>query len=128
MIAVDVLESEDAAEDASIVQDDAAFDEEDGSGLVGANFTEEVQDMQKSLKYSYLSSYTLKPSKLLTQGFESNRTAQEKLLKNMCNFGSRAEWRKGISVISYYLDIETTKYQCCLLNPTPLECITGYIM
>ena len=46
----------------------------------------------------------------------------------MCNFGSRAEWRKGISVISSYLDVETTKDQCRLLNPTPLYCIVGYIM
>ena len=40
-----VLDSEEAAEDASIVLDDAAFDEEDGSGLVGAGITEEVRDM-----------------------------------------------------------------------------------
>ena len=70
----------------------------------------------------------LKPSQLLTHGFENNRTAQEKLFKNICNLGSRAEWRKGRSVISSYLDVETTKYQCRLLNPTPLDCIAGYIM
>ena len=46
----------------------------------------------------------------------------------MCHFGSRAEWREGIRVVSYYLDVETTKGQCRLLNLTPLECITGYIM
>ena len=46
----------------------------------------------------------------------------------MCNFGSQAEWRKGRSVISSYLEVETTKDQCCLLNPTPLDCITGYTM
>ena len=46
----------------------------------------------------------------------------------MCDFGSRLEWRKGRSVISSYLDVETTKYQFRLLNPTPLDCITGYIM
>ena len=39
LIAVDFLDSEEAAEDASIVHDDAAFDEEDGSGLVGAGIT-----------------------------------------------------------------------------------------
>ena len=55
-IAVDVLDSEEAAEDASIVHDDAAEIEEDGSGLVGGILTEEVQDMQKALKSSYLSS------------------------------------------------------------------------
>ena len=69
-----------------------------------------------------------KPFKLLTQGFEKNRTAQEKLLKNMCNFGSWEEWRKGRSVISSYIDVDTTKDQCRLLNPMPLDCITGYII
>ena len=57
MIAVDVLDSEKVSEDASIVHDDADFDEEDGSGLVGAGVTEEVQDIQKALKSSSLSSY-----------------------------------------------------------------------
>ena len=125
---MDGLDSEEVAGDAPIFHDDAAFDEEDGSGLVGAGVTEEVQDMQKALKSSSLSSYILKPSSLLTQGFEKNRTAQEKLFKHMCNFGSRAEWRKGRRVVSSYLDVETTKDQCRLLNTTPLDCITGYIM
>ena len=66
MIAVDVLDSEEAAEDASIVHDDAAEIEEDGNGLVGGGLTEEVQDMQKALKSSSISSYILKPYFLLT--------------------------------------------------------------
>ena len=37
---MDVLDSEEAAEDASVVHDNAAFDEEDGSGLVGAGVIE----------------------------------------------------------------------------------------
>ena len=69
MIAVDVLDSEEAVEDASIVHDDVAFDEEDGSGLVVAGVTEEVRDIQKDLNSSSLLSYILKPSKLPTQGF-----------------------------------------------------------
>ena len=125
---MDVLDSEEASEDASIISDDADFDEEDRSGLVGSRVTEEVQDMQKDLNYSSLSSYMLKPYKLLTQGFEKNRTAQENIFKHMCNFGSRVEWRKGRSVISYYIDVDTVKYQCRLLNPTPLDCIAGSIM
>ena len=79
LITVDVLDYEETAEDASIVHDDADFDEEDGSGLLWAGVTEEVQDMHKELNSSSLSSYMLKPSKLPTQGFENNRTAQEKL-------------------------------------------------
>ena len=54
LIAVDVLESEEAAEDASIVHDDAAEIEVDRSGLVGGILTEEVQDMQKDSKSSSL--------------------------------------------------------------------------
>ena len=90
LIAVDVLDSEEASEDDYIIHDDTALDEEDGSGLVGSGVTEEVGYMQKSLKYSSFSSYMFKPSQLLTQGFEKNRTAQEKLFKHMCNFGVRS--------------------------------------
>ena len=45
LVAVDVLDSEEAAEDASIVHDDDAEIEEDGSGLVGGGLTEEVKDI-----------------------------------------------------------------------------------
>ena len=45
LISVDVLDSEEADEDASINHDGAALDEEDGSGLVGAGVTEEVEYM-----------------------------------------------------------------------------------
>ena len=70
----------------------------------------------------------LKPYHLLAQGFENNNTAQDKLFKHMCTFGSRAKWREGGIVVSYYLDVKTTKNQCCLLNPMPFECIAGYIL
>ena len=46
----------------------------------------------------------------------------------MFNFGSRAEWGEGRRVSSSSIDVDTTKDQCHLLNPTPLDCITGYIM
>ena len=75
LIAVYILDSEEAAEFACIYHDGVALDEEDGSGLVGTGVTEEVEDMQKAFKYSYLFSYMLKPSHLLTQGFEKNRMA-----------------------------------------------------
>ena len=75
LIAVYILESEEAAEYASIDRDDAALDEEDGSGLAGAGVTEEVEDTHKAFKYSSLLSYMLKPYHLITQGFEKNRMA-----------------------------------------------------
>ena len=77
--------------------------------------------MQRVVKYSSILSYMLKPSHLLTKSFDLNRTAQEKIFKHMCNFGAREKWREGRRVVSSYLDVETTKYQCHLLNPTPLE-------
>ena len=120
-IFVDVLDSEEEYEDAYIVHDDTAFDEEDGSGLVGSGVTEEVGNMQKSLKSSSISSYMLKPSRLLAQVFGNNRTAQDKLFKHMYNFGARSERRKGRIVVSYDLDVESTKDQFRILNPTPLD-------
>ena len=74
LILVDVIDSEEASEDASIDHDGADLDEEDGSGLVGKGVIEELEDMHKALNSSSLSSYMLKPSKLLTQGFDNNRT------------------------------------------------------
>ena len=68
------------------------------------------------------------PSNLLTHGFKKNRMAQEQLFKQLCNFGAQAWWWKERIVVSFYLDVETTKYQCRLLNTTPLKCITGYLM
>ena len=69
MIGVDVLDSEESYEDDSIYHDDNSLDEEYGSGLVGVYVTEDVVDMKKALKSSYLLSYKLKPSHLITQGF-----------------------------------------------------------
>ena len=46
----------------------------------------------------------------------------------MCNFGARKDSRNGRIAISSYSDVDTRKYQCRMLNPTPLECISGYIM
>ena len=111
MISGDVLDSKKADEDASIYHDGAASDEEDGGGLVGVGVTEEVGDMQKAVKSSFLLSYMLKPSHSLTQVFDKNRTAQEKLFKRMYNFGTREDWRWVRRVDSSYLDVETTKYQ-----------------
>ena len=66
MISVDVFDSDEAAEYASIVHDDAALDEDHGSGLVGEDVIEGVRYMHKYLESSYISSYMLKPFHLLT--------------------------------------------------------------
>ena len=84
--------------------------------------------MHKAFKYSSILSYMFEPSHLLSQVFGKNITAHEKLYKHMCNFGAQAEWREERIVVSSYLDVDTTKYQCRLLNTTPLDCIGGYIL
>ena len=46
----------------------------------------------------------------------------------MYGFGARAVRRNGKIAVSSYLDVDTRKYQYYMLNPTPLDCIVGYIM
>ena len=136
LIAKDVLDSEEESEYGSIDNDGADPGEEDGSGLgeagviigVTQSGTEEVEDVQRVMKYSSLSSYMLKPTYLLTQGFNENKKAEEKLFMHMRNFGARAEWRNGRISVSSYLDVNIRNDQYRLVNPIPFNCITGYIM
>ena len=55
LIAVEVIDSEQAAEYASIDHDDADLYKDYGSGLVGAGVIKEMVDMQMALKSSSLS-------------------------------------------------------------------------
>ena len=87
---------------------------------VGKKYLEEVQ---QAVKYSSLLYFMLKPPSLFKQVFEENKKSQEKLLKNMCNFGARAVCSNGRISVSSYLDVDTIKYQYRMLNPTPLDCI-----
>ena len=80
------------------------------------------------MKYSSLLSYILKPTSLLTQVFNNNKKSQERLFKNMCNCGEWTDWRNGRKAVSSYLGVEIINDQYSLVNPTPLDCITGYIM
>ena len=50
--------------------------------------TEEVEEVQWVVKYSYILSFMLKPPYLLAQGFNKNKKAQKKLFNHMCNFGT----------------------------------------
>ena len=97
LIATDVLDSEEAAEDGSVDNDGAASDEEEesGSGEAGVRTgvtqsgIEEAGEVQRVVKYYSLLSYILKPPSLLTRGFNKNKKAHEKLFNHMCNFGAR---------------------------------------
>ena len=46
----------------------------------------------------------------------------------MCAFGAQEEWRNGRRSVSSYLDVDISNYQDRLVNPTPLDCIAGYIL
>ena len=84
--------------------------------------------MQRFVKSYSLLSFMLKPPCLLTQGFNNNNKAQEKLFNHMCNFGTLTEWMNVRRVGSYYLDVDIRNDQYRLVNLTPLNCITVYIM
>ena len=90
--------------------------------------TKYVGDVQQAVKYSSISSYMLKLTSLPILGFKDNNNAQENLSKHMCDFGARTKWWSGRLVASSYIDVDTIKYQYCLINSNPLYCITGYIM
>ena len=46
----------------------------------------------------------------------------------MCNFGAQAERRNERRDVTSYLDVDISNDQHRLVNPTPLECIAGYVM
>ena len=75
--------------------------------MVGSGVTEEVEDMEKAMKSSSLSSYMLKPSHLLTQRFENNRTVQDKLFKHMCDIGNRNSGVRGEELSVFILMLIT---------------------
>ena len=87
--------------------------------------TKEVGEVHQNVKYSSFSSYMLKTPSLLTQEFKENNKEQEKLLKHICNFGALAVWINGRRAASYYIGVDTRKYQHHLINPTTLDCITS---
>ena len=65
---------------------------------------------------------------LMVQDLKTNRKAQEKLFKHMCNVGARAAWKGGVRRVSDALDVAVTADNLCILNPSPLDTIIGYIM
>ena len=86
------------------------------------------EEVQRVMKHSSLLSYMLKPHSLLTQIFNKNKKAQENIFKHMYNFGAWAEWSNGRIAVSSYLDVDISNDQYRMVNSTPFDCITGYIM
>ena len=46
----------------------------------------------------------------------------------MCNFLVQVEWRNGRRSVSSHLDVDISNDQYHMINPTPLDYITGYII
>ena len=91
----------------------------------------EAKDVEESQQHDNSTSilpYMLKPPSFITKGLKYNNEAQNKLFNNMCNFEAQTECRSGRRAASSYLDSDTNKDQNRLLNTTPLDCITDYIM
>ena len=72
LIYIDVLDSDEASDDGSIYNGAAALDES-GSGETGVitgvtqSGTEDVEEVQRVVKSSFISSYMMKPLSLLTR-------------------------------------------------------------
>ena len=98
LIATDVIDSEESSEDGSICNNGDSSDEEYDIGLgyagvitgVTESGTKEVEEVNQDMEYSYLLSYMLKPTSLITQGFTDNNKSQENIFKRMCNFGAQS--------------------------------------
>ena len=99
LIAMDVLYFEEATEDVSIDNYGADLyeEEESGPGEAGVRTgvtqsgIEEVEEVQRVVKYSSLLSFMFKHPYVLTEVCNKNNKAQEKLFNHMCNFGARSE-------------------------------------
>ena len=63
----------------------------------------EVGEAQQDVKDTTISPCMLKIPYFLTHILKYNKEVQDKLLKNMCNFWARVEWRELRRDISYYL-------------------------
>ena len=119
MIATDILDPNEEVGYGVVDDDGAILDEDDKSGLgeVGVSTvvtkagTKEVDAVHQAVKADSIPSHMLKPPYFLTQVFKWNNKASDNIFKHMCEFGARSEWRNGRRATSYYLDIETIKYQ-----------------
>ena len=96
-------------------------------GVPGAG-TKEMEEVKQAVKHDYPLSSLLKHPSFIKQKFKENNKTQERIFRNMYDFGAQVEWRIRIRDVSSYLDDATSKYQERLLNTTPLDCIIGYII
>ena len=109
-------------------KDDIVLKEMGVRKIVTEEVTKEVEEVQRDVKYSSISSYISKRPYFLTQLFKDNNKTHDKLLNNVYDFGVQTEWRSRKRAVNYYLDVDTRKYQEHLPNPITLDYITGCVM
>ena len=81
------------------------------------------------MKQDTLKSFTLLPKDLVSDGFKSDKCVQLALFKHVQRFVSRAAGgSEEKNEVSQYLDVEVSRDQQRLLNPTTLDTVEGYIM
>ena len=77
------------------------------------------------MKDDSFSSFMLKTPSFITQVLKDDKDAQENTFNHMLNFGSQIKRRSGRISIGSYLDGNVIKDQDLLINPNPLDTITG---
>jgi hypothetical protein len=78
------------------------------------------------LKPPSLMSYYM-PNKMRAHN-DQDDTIKNDLLKHMTNFAARQSWKAGTMAPSAHLNVEVTKDQEELLNPSPCNMIMGFVM
>ena len=80
-----------------------------------------------------LNSFMLLPPSFLKEIKEAKTnvervSAQEKLFKHAVNFRNRTNYDKTKVSVSDHLNVEVSEQQQCLLNPTVLDTVAGFIL
>ena len=85
----------------------------------------QTEEAHQDAKTTSISSYVLKTHYFLTHIFKYNKETQDNLFKSICNFLEKEYWSIRRRYITSYLGVNTIKDKDCLINPKPLEIITG---
>lgn len=98
--------------------------------------TEDLDEPSIEPDLAALNAFQLKPPSLMNQ-YMSNKarpcedqddTIQNNLWKHMTNFAARQSWKSGTMAPSAHFNVEVTKDQEDLLNPSPCNMIMGFVM
>ena len=122
--------------------DDGECDDDEGDDDNDASIdtAEDVDDTREgggggaAQNFKTLHSFMLKPPTLISN-FPDTQTKtkdadqhREKLFRHMANMAVRSEWKTKRRKVSDWLNCEVTEDNYNLLNPRPVDIITGFIM